>query len=130
MTNDDYREIFRYMRGRLIELGFAGIDERIMSNIRASDSAFSDLTYYLKNLTDEIALGSDAQLGDVLRRARRYVQTESGEAIEGVRVTAEGQDRERFGVERVDFVPNPELGTIADDLRALINDLIEDHSGE
>jgi hypothetical protein len=127
MTNEDYREILQSTRRMLREAGLSGIDERIMSDIRGSEGPFWDLTYYLKHLTEEVTLGSDVQLGNVLRRVRRHVRTESGEAVEGIRLTVSGEDQERYSVEQIDFAPNPELGEIARELRALIDELYEDH---
>jgi hypothetical protein len=114
----------------LREAGLSGVDERIMSDIHGSEGPFWDLTYYLKHLAEEITLGSDVQLGNVLRRVRSHVRTELGQAVEGVRVTVSGEDRERYGVEQIDFAPNPELGEIAQELRALIHELDEDHRGD
>jgi len=127
MTNEDYREILQSTRQMLRQAGLGGVDERIMSDMRGSEGAFWDLMYYLKHLTEEVTLGSDVQLGNVLRRVRRHVRTESGEAVEGVRVTVSGEDRQRYDVEHIDFTPNPELGEIAQEFRALIDELNEDH---
>jgi len=127
MTNEDYKEILQSMRKMLGNAGFGGIDERIMSDIHGSEGSFWDLIYYLKHLTEEVSLGSDVQLSNVLRRVRRHVQTESGDIIEGVRVTVSNDDRQRYDVEHIDFTPSPELGYIAKELRALIEELDEDH---
>ncbi len=127
MTNEDYKEILQSTRRMLRKAGLGGIDERIMSDIHGSEGAFWDLIYYLKHLTEEVSLGSDVQLGNVLRRVRRHVRTESGDVIEGVRVTVSSEDRERYDVDHIDFAPSPELGDIAQELRALIDELNEDH---
>ena len=127
MTNQDYRDILRATRSMLREAGLSNIDERIMSDVRGSEGAFWDLTYYLKHLTEEIALGSDRQLSSVLRRVRRNVQTQTGEEIEGIRVALVGEDRERYDMQHIDFAPNPALDEIAQELRSLIEELYEDH---
>lgn len=98
-----------------------------MSDIRGSEGSFWDLTYYMKHLTEEIALGSDAQLSGVLRRVRQNARTDSGEAIQGIRLELVGEDRERYDMRHIDFAPDPELGEIAQELRLLIEELIDDH---
>jgi hypothetical protein len=80
MTNEDYRDILETTRRMLRELGLSGVDERIMSDIHGSEGPFWDLIYYMKHLTEEISLGSDAQLSGVLRRVRQHARTESGES--------------------------------------------------
>jgi|GEM_PF-7088429 len=93
MNDKDYRDILEFTRRVLSKAGFAAIDERIMSDMHGSEGAFWDLLYYLKHLTEEVALGSDIHLSTVLRRVRRYVETDSGEQIEGVRVLISEEDR-------------------------------------
>jgi len=127
MTDKDYREILEFARQTLKQAGFGGIDERIMSDMRGPEGPFWDLVYYLKRLTEELALGSDVQQGNVLRRIRRHVETESGQPVEGVRVVMSDEDRKRYDLEYIEFVPNPQFGEIAQELRALINELREDH---
>jgi hypothetical protein len=127
MNNEDYRDILRSTRQTLLERGLGAVDERIMSDIKASEGAFWDLTYYLKHLTEEVALGSDVQLANVLRRVGRNVRTESGQAIAGVRVEVSEQDRELYDIDHFDLAPNPELGQIAQELQLLIAELQEDH---
>lgn len=127
MNNEDYRDILQFTRRVLNQAGFATIDERIMSDIHGSEGAFWDLTYYLKHLTDEVTLGSDIHLSNMLRRVRQHVRTESGEPIEGFRVVISEEDRERYNADQIDFAPNPELGELAQELRSLIEELYEDH---
>lgn len=127
MTNEDYRDILDSTRRMLKEFGLSAMDERIMADIRGSEGPFWDLTYYMKHLTEEIALGSDAQLSGVLRRMRQNVRTDSGEAIQGIRLDLVGEDRERYDMRHIDFAPDPELGEIALELRTLIEDLYNDH---
>ena len=127
MKDEDYRDVLLFTRKLLNKAGLAAIDERIMSDIHGSEGAFWDLLYYLKHLTEEVALGSDIHLSNVLRRVRRYVETDSGEQIEGVRVLISEEDRDRYKVEKIDFAPNPELGQLAQELRALIEELLQDH---
>ena len=127
MNSNDYRDILESARRMLREFGLSGVDERIMSDIRGSEGALWDLTYYLKHLTEEIALGSDKQLSSVLRRVRHNVRTESGEEIRGIRVALVGDDRERYDIEHIDFAPDPALDEIAQELRSLIEELYEDH---
>ena len=127
MTNKDYHDILASTRSMLKEIGLSAIDERIMTDMRGSDGPFWDLTYYMKHLTDEIALGSDAQLSGVLRRMRQNVRTESGEAIQGIRLDLAGEDRERYDMQHIDFTPDPVLGEIALELRSLIEELHDDH---
>jgi len=127
MTNEDYYEILESTRRMLRKFGLSGVDERIMSDIRGSEGPFWDLIYYLKHLTEEIALGSDAQIAGVLRRVRHNVRTEAGEEILGIRLDLVGEDRERYDMHHIDFAPDPVLGEIAQELRSLIDDLYDDH---
>lgn len=128
MTNKDYQEILQTTRKALIHMGLGGIDERIMSDLRGSDGPFWDLMYYLKHLTEEVSLGADTQLSGVLRRFRRFVGTESGDIVEGVRVIISEEDRRRYEIDHIDFSPSPELGEIANELHALIEELHNDHN--
>ncbi len=128
MTEGDYRDTLRFIRRRIRELGYSGLDERIMSDIRGSESPFGDLIFYLKQLKKEISLGSDIHLANVLRRIGRYVQTESGQEIEGIRITVSSEDQERYGIDaEIEVTPTPEFGEIAQELQILINELNEDH---
>jgi hypothetical protein len=127
MKDEDYRDILQFTRSALRKAGLGAIDERIMSDIHGSEGPFWDLTYYLKHLTEEIALGSDIHLSNVLRRVRRHAGTESGEPIEGVKVIISDQDRERYNAREIYFAPDPELGELAEELRTLIGQLYEDH---
>jgi len=130
MKDEDYRDILQFTRRALNKSGLGAIDERIMSDIHGSEGPFWDLTYYLKHLTEEVALGSDIHLSNVLRRVRRHVATDSGELIEGVRVMISDEDRERYGAKEIDFAPDSELGKLAEELRTLIKELYEDHQRE
>ena len=127
MKDRDYREIFESTRRLLKELGLANIDERIMSDLKGSDGAYWDLIFYLKHLTEEVALGSDIQLGNILHRVNDYVQTESGKTIEGVRVIVSEDDRERYKNEHIDLLPNPKLRHIVQELRTVIEELKKDY---
>jgi len=127
MNDEEYRDILQFTRRALNKAGLSAIDERIMSDIRGSEGAFWDLTYYLKHLTEEVALGSDIHLSNVLRRVRRYVETDTGARIEGVRIVISEEDRERYRAEHIDLAPNPELGRLAQELRTLIEELYEDY---
>lgn len=130
MKDEDYRDILQFTRKALNKAGLTAIDERIMSDIRGSEGPFWDLTYYLKHLTEEVALGSDIHLSNVLRRVRRHARTASEEPIERVRVVISDEDRERYDAKEIDFAPDPELGKVAEELRALIEELYEEHRRE
>ena len=130
MTREDYEEIFRSTRLKLREAGLGLVDERIMSDLSGSvaqSGGFRDLITYLKKFTEEVELGSEAQVANILRRANRHVKTRDGGPIQGVRVHVAEEDIPRFGTEVVDLSPNAEFGEIAQDLRGLIDELVEDH---
>jgi hypothetical protein len=126
MTEEDYREILQYARRKMNSFGLSSIDERIMSDLRSTEGPFEALLYYLKHLTEEVALGSDTHLDRVLMRLRRNTRTETDEPIEGVRLTISEQDRDQFGTDHIDFMPSSDLGQIREDLHALIDYLMED----
>ena len=84
MNDRDYRELLRFTRDQVASVGLGAIDERIMSNMRGSEGALWDLTFYLKHLREEIQLGSDAEYRETLRRVRAHVETESGGPIQGI----------------------------------------------
>ena len=128
MKDEDYQEILQSTRRSLIQMGFAGVDERIMSDIHGSEGPFWDLIYYLKHLAEEISLGADTQLRGVLSRFRHYVVTESGDSIRGIRVIVSDEDRRRYDLDYIDFAPNQELEEIAHELRALIEELYKDYN--
>ncbi len=126
MNDDDYRELLRFTRAQVRNIGLGAIDERIMSNMRGSDGALWDLTFYLKHLREEVQLGSDAEYRDTLRRVRRHVETESGRPIEGIRIELSPEDAERYGMRSFEITPNAELGAIAAEIGELIESLIEE----
>jgi hypothetical protein len=78
LSDNDYQNILKSMRNLLRQTGFGGIDERIIPELRGLEQPFQYLVSYLKLLIDEIALGADEQLKNVLRRVRSTVETESG----------------------------------------------------
>jgi hypothetical protein len=92
MNDRDYRELLRFTRDQVVNLGLGAIDERIMTNIRGSEGALWDLTYYLKHLREEIQLGSDAHYSETLRRVRRHVETQAGRPVEGIRIELSPED--------------------------------------
>ena len=127
MTDSDYREILGAVRSRLRELGFGMIDERIMSNMRGSDGAFWDLEHYLKNLREEVRLGSDLQFREIMQRANRYIVTETGQPLRGIRIDFAIEEVERYQMRHLDIVPNSEMGWLAEELGNLLSELRIDH---
>jgi hypothetical protein len=126
MNNEDYRAILQDMRRQTSDLGLRAIDERIVSNMRGSEGPFWDLLYYLKHLREEVQLGSDVQYRETLRRIRQHVVTESGAPVEGIRIDFSPEDAARFGVRHIDLAPSRELGSIAEEIAALIEALNND----
>jgi hypothetical protein len=126
MNNEDYRTILLDMRSQASELGLRAIDERIVSNMRGSDGPFWDLLYYLKHLREEVQLGSDVQYRETLRRIRQHVTTESGLPVEGIRIEFSPEDSERYRMHHLDLTPSRELGSIAEEIGALIEALNSD----
>jgi hypothetical protein len=130
MNDHDYRDILQFTRDRVTSVGLSAIDERIMSNMRGSEGALWDLTFYLKHLREEIQLGSDAEYRETLRRVRRYVETESGRRVEGIRIELSPEDAERYGMRHFEITPNAELGEIATELGLLIESLIAEQDDD
>jgi hypothetical protein len=128
MNNLDYIDLLRATRAKVAELGLSALDERITSNMRGSDGPFWDLLYYLKHLREEVQLGSDVQFRNTLRRVRQYVRTESGAPVEGIKIDFSPEDAERYGAREMEFSPSRELGGIAEELGALIDELYKDHN--
>lgn len=126
MNNEDYRSILEDMRRQAGDLGLRAIDERIISNMRGSEGPFWDLLYYLKHLREEVQLGSDVQYRETLRRIRRYVTTESGAPVSGIRIDFSPEDADRYRVSHLDLAPSRELGSIAEEIGALIEALNND----
>src|SRR5207249_4842956 len=124
MNDHDYRELLRFTRDQVARLGLGATDERIMSNMRGSEGALWDLTFYLKHLREEIQLGSDTEYRETLRRVRRHVQTQSGRPVEGIRIELSPEDAERYGMRYFEITPNAQLGEIAAELASLIESLI------
>lgn len=127
MTNEDYRDLLRATRGQVSELGLSALDERITSNMRGSDGPFWDLLFYLKHLREEIQLGSDVQYRETLRRVRRYVETEAGVPVEGIRIEFSSEEAERYNMRELVITPSRELSGIGEELGALIEALRSDH---
>jgi hypothetical protein len=124
LNDQDYRELLRFVRAEIQRLNLGAIDERIMSNMRGSEGALWDLTFYLKHLREEIQLGSDTEYSETLRRIRRHVQTQTGRPVEGIRIDLSTEDAERYGMRSFEIRPNAELGEIADQLGLLMESLI------
>lgn len=128
LNEADYRDILRNAREMLRKAGLGGMDERIISEIRNAETPFYELVYYLKMLTEEIALGADEQLGSVLRRVRHTVETESGEPVKGIEVQLTAEESERYGTSKLVFGPDPELQEIVKELHSILNELIADRN--
>ena len=126
MNDQDYREILRMIRHRLKDFGLGNIDERIISNMRGSEGAFWDLERYLKNLQEEMRLGSDLQYREIMQRVGAYVLTESKEPLRGIRIELSREERERYQMPYVDIAPNREMSRIAEELGVLLNELRND----
>jgi len=95
--------------------------------MRGSDGPFWDLLFYLKHLREEIQLGSDVQYRETLRRVRRYVETESGVPVEGIRIEFSSEEAERYNMRELVITPSRELSGIGEELGALIEALRSDH---
>ncbi|NJD78344.1 MAG: hypothetical protein FIB08_14835 [Candidatus Methanoperedens sp.] len=130
LKDDDYREILKDMRNSLRHAGLGGIDERIISELHGSQGPFYDLVYYLKLLIDEIALGGDEQIKNVLRRVRSSVETDSGHLIDGIEIQLSPEESDRYRTNKLVFGPDPALQEIVTDLRSVIEEIKEDHYNE
>jgi len=130
MNEQDYRELLRFTRAQVAKVGLGAVDERIMSNMRRSEGALWDLTFYLKHLREEIQLGSDAEYRETLRRVRRHVETQTGRPIEGIRIELSADDAERYGMRHFEITPNAELGEIATELSLFIESLTAEQNDE
>ena len=126
LNDRDYQDILQNLRRSLREQGFGGIDERIVSDIRGSEGSYYDLAFYLKHLIEEVSLGSDEQIREVLRRVRGAVHTESGQPVDGIRVQLSPEEAERYSTREVDFAPSSDLREIATELRGVLEELHAD----
>jgi hypothetical protein len=127
LSEQEYQLLLRQLRGTLRESGLGAVDERIISDLRGSEGPFYDLVVYLKHLIEEVSLGSDAQLREVLRRIRNAVRTESDQPIAGVRVELSPEERQRYEIERIEFTPSSEFQEIAQELSDILEDLQRDY---
>jgi hypothetical protein len=130
MNDEDYRELLRYTRTQIRRLNLGAIDERIMSNMRGSEGALWDLSFYLKHLREEIQLGSDTEYSETLRRIRRHVRTQTGGPVEGIRIDLSPEDAERYGMRSFDIRPSAELGEIAEELGLLMESVIAERDDD
>ncbi len=130
LKDDDYREILKDMRNSLRHAGLGGMDERIISELHGSQGPFYDLVYYLKLLIDEIALGADEQIKNVLRRVHSSVETESGHHVEGIEIQLSPEESDRYRTDKLVFGPDPALQEIVSDLRSVIEEIKEDRHNE
>ena len=130
LNKDDYRDILTGMRKALRQAGFGGIDERILTELQGSEGPYYDLIYYLKHLIDEVALGADEQLRNVLRRVRQTVETESGASVEGIEVHLTQEEAERYHTKNIVFGPDPELQEVVALLRSIIEDIQADRNND
>ena len=127
MNNEDYRSLLQSTRAQVNKLGLSALDERITSNLKGSEGPFWDLLFYLQHLREEVQLGSDVQYRETLRRVRRYVETESGEPVEGIRIDFSAEEAERYNMRDLVIKPSRELSGIGEELGALIEALRSDH---
>ena len=127
MNDDDYREIFAYIRELLKEHRLADLDERILGDLNGRQGAFSDLRGYLKLLRGEISLGSNTRFSSTLRRFKRYVRTEDGSEIAGLRLKFTDGDQDRVNQEFVDLVPDIAFTKLAAELDEIMKILDDDY---
>src|SRR5260370_546537 len=127
LSEQEYQLLLRQLREILRANGLGAIDERIISDLRGSEGPFYDLVVYLKHLIEEVSLGSDAQLREVLRRIRNAVHTDSEQPIAGVRVELSPEERQRYQIERIEFTPDSEFQQIAQELGEILEDLQGDY---
>ena len=92
MTDTDYREILRSTRQALDRFGLSKIDERLMSFEKPQKRALEDLIQYRRHLVHEIRESGSNPVDRILERINKYVRTESGAPVQGLRVeTEEGE---------------------------------------
>ena len=127
MNDEDYREIYSYIRSLLKENRLADLDERILSDLKGREGAFFDLREYLHLLRAEIALGSDTSFSRTLRRFRRHVRTENGGDIAGLRLVFTEGDQDRVNQDFVDLVPSAAFTELAQELNQIISMLDNDY---
>ena len=127
MTDDDYIDLLRSTRAEVLGLGLSELDNRITSDMGASDGPYWDLVFYLKHLRDEMQLGSDSQYREIIGRLRRFVRTESGEPIAGIRIEFSRKEAQRYGMSQFELVGNAEFGRLANEIGVLIKELDEDY---
>jgi len=129
LSDSDHTDILETLRKTMREGGLGATDERIMSEMRGTETPFGDLALYLKLLISDLSLGSDAQVRSVLRRLREASETETGTPIQGFRVELSPEESRRYRTEFVDFSPPPELNAIIEDLRTILEELYGDREG-
>ncbi len=126
LGDEEYRDILQTLRQAVRKVGLGSVDERILPELRGSEGSFYDLTSYLKLLIAEISLGSDVQLGRVLRRVRQAAETESGRPIEGFRVQLTSEQARLYNTESFDFAPAPVIQEVVSELHAVLEELNSD----
>ena len=127
MTDDDYREILKLIRQALDRDGLSRIDEHIRSFDRPKEGAFEDLIQYLRRLTDEIRSSRSQPIDSILERFNKYVRTESGAPVQGIRVETGEGEYAYYEPSRSDLRDRRMLWNLASTIEALIEELEEEH---
>ncbi len=129
MEEPEFEEILSYVQRRMNELGFAGLNARIVDDVRSNRDAVTpsaQLLDYLGRLRVETTLGSDAAVRQVIRAFQAVAQTESGAQIDGVSVVVSDADQQIFGLGPVvDLGNRANLEEVITELGGLINGLAE-----
>ena len=127
MTDDDYREILRSTRQALDRNGLSRIDEHIRSFDRPKEDAFEDLIQYLRQLIDEIRSARSQPIDSIMERINKYVRTESGFPVQGIRVETEEGEYAYYEPSRSDLRDRRQLWDLASSLEVLIEELEREH---
>lgn len=126
MNETEFAEVLRYAQQRMRELGLAGLDDRIVADLRALPGPPSvQLDRYLGALETELRVRSEVTAARITRRLQRIVSTESGEPVNGIWVEFAPHDRELFGIDGIELAGDPDLDSLAFDIAALRAELSE-----
>ena len=126
MTPGEFSELLQYVREEVRRRGFGDLDQLLVrSRLADMEGAQRQLLAYLEGLRDEIALGSEDVMRQIMTRFRE-IRTADGRPVQGVVVAVEEADVPIYGTRRLDLAGSAELDDLVGQLDALMAELRED----
>lgn len=125
LSREDWLEITRHLQQQLREAD-PEVFELLASHVEWRDDPRLFLVDYLQVLIKILSERSSGSHGKVLNELNRWIRTEQGGPIRGIRLVLAPGDRDLFQREYVDLASLPDRGAFITDLHQLRNDLLNE----